>query len=115
MIGWVLQLRTTPEQSLRRLSSLSGGGLATRFHKGGQIGGGGSLLFSKAWPVGNRGDNVPADELSNSVLHRFDMGMGFQVVPREILWRVLPELMAAGTELFQEIAEKRTQAKGSHK
>ena len=72
-----------------------------------------NLVMDLQWV--SRDDNVPADELSNSDFHQFNMEMRIPVVPSEIQWLVLPELMAAGTELFQEIIEKRTEAKGSHK
>ena len=72
-----------------------------------------NLVMDLQW-VG-RDDNVPADELSNSDFHQFDMALRMTVVPKDIQWLVLPELMAAGTELFQEITERRTEAKGSQK
>ena len=72
-----------------------------------------NLVMDLQWV--SRDDNVPADELSNSDFHQFDMSMRMPVVPKDIQWLVLPKLMAAGTELFQEITEKRTEAKGSQK
>jgi hypothetical protein len=60
-------------------------------------------------------DNGPADELSNSDFYQFDLGLRILVGPKDLQWRVLPELMAAGTELSQEIAGKRTEAKAFHK
>ena len=53
----------------------------------------------------DRSQNVPGDELANGITRRFDPARRVEIDLENFQWLVLPEMLAAGEELYEDLAE----------
>lgn len=56
---------------------------------------------------------MEADDLTNEVFDKFDLGRRINIVPEDIQWIVLPEIMEASRALYEAIVDERASLRGS--